>query len=40
MFMARGSIVETGDPKAFLTAPHTGRARQFLLLYAPEEAPR
>ena len=40
MFMDRGSIVETGEPEAFFTAPRTERARQFLLRYAPKEAPR
>ncbi len=40
VFMDRGSIVETGEPEAFFTAPRTERARQFLLRYAPKEAPR
>ena len=33
IFMDRGSIVETADPKTFFTAPKTDRARQFLLRY-------
>ena len=34
VFMDTGRIVETADPRAFLTAPRTKRARQFLLRYA------
>ncbi|MBA4109575.1 MAG: glutamate ABC transporter ATP-binding protein [Leptothrix sp. (in: Bacteria)] len=33
VFMDRGSVVETGTPEAFFTAPSTERARQFLLRY-------
>ena len=33
VFMDRGSIVESADPRSFFTAPATERARQFLLRY-------
>ena len=34
VFLDKGSIVETGHPEAFFSAPSTERARQFLLRYA------
>ena len=37
VFMDGGSIVETGKPEAFFTAPRTERAWQFPLRYAPKD---
>jgi polar amino acid transport system ATP-binding protein len=39
LFMDRGTIVETGAPEAFFSAPSTERARQFLLRYAHGASP-
>ena len=42
IFLDLGSIVETGAPEAFFSAPRSERARQFLLRYAnaPSNAAR
>jgi len=38
IFMDQGSIVETGHPEAFFSAPRTDRAQQFLLRYSATPA--
>jgi polar amino acid transport system ATP-binding protein len=39
IFMDMGSVVETGQPEAFFSAPATERARQFLLRYSGAAMP-
>ncbi len=38
VFMDHGRVVETVEPDRFFHAPESGRARQFLMRYAPTPA--